>query len=398
MTVVSKPGRGFGPGLAVRLAASTILALYLLAAWGSGFDRQSVLSPGQERLVPGPFRAQADRSAAAIALARGDSARALAYATEALLHDPIDALSGSLLGSAREYRGDPQGAEAAFRISAERGWRDRLTQLYWYGVAVQAGDSDRAALRADALLRADPYFAAGNALFEPLEASAGGRAALARRLAENPVWAGPYLSAPADARHIGLKSAIALRAAKEGDGLDCNTPRPLVQNLLNRGMRREAEQLWRAACGAKELAQVQEGALVDGSFEEFGTDEEKRSPFGWRAYARGDVVIEPITEKAGGAGLNLHNSAAVSRLMLSQALALAPGRYRVRIDARQALDRIAFSLDCGAPQLPAHVDGEPAAGGQVLQVGPCAGQLLSLWLRPGAADVKIDDVAIEKLP
>lgn len=395
--------KGF-PEAALKLLASALLVLYLLAAWGSGLDRLSIVSPSLERLVPGPLRAQADRSAAAIALARGDSQSALHYATEAVLHDPIDPLSDSLLGSARQYRGDTAGAEAAFRVAATRGWRDRLTQLYWYGAAIETGDAERAALRADALLRSDPYFAASGTILEPLEASPAGRVALARRLAENPGWAIPYLSVPAtaDARQVQLKSGIALLAAQQHGALDCATPRPLVEVLLARGMRRDAEQLWRAACGGKSLAGVPQGGLYDGAFDRLGAGASESSPFDWRKHADGDVAIDRVATGGRGFALTLRNSASVSRLALSQAVALAPGQYRVRAkatrDGKAAEGSIAISLDCGAqPRRPADVTGDVATTGQSLAIGDCDSQVLGVWLRPGGGDLTFDDVTIEKV-
>lgn len=393
--------KGF-PEAAVRVLVSALLALYLLAAWGSGIDRISVTAPALERLVPGPFRAQADRSAAAVALAQGDGAAALGLAAEAVLHDPLDPLSSSLLGSARQYRGDTKGAEAAFRVAAQRGWRDRLTQLYWYSAALQSGDAKRAALRADALLRADPYFAAAGTLLEPLEASPAGQAALAARLGENPGWAGAYLDVPldADARQVRLKSGIALLAARQADSaLACDTPRPLVVALLRRGMRRDAEQLWRASrCDARILAGVPAGGLVDGGFERLS--DEEASPFGWRKAATGDVSIEPAT---GSGGVTMRNSAAVSRVVLTQAIGLAPGRYLVRAkvgsNPGSSTGRIAVTLGCGPyAARPENLSGDVAAGGQVLTVGACEGQMLGLWLRPGSGEVTIDDLAIERAP
>ena len=395
--------KGF-PEAALKILASALLVLYFLAAWGSGLDRLSIASPSLERLVPGPLRAQADRSAAAIALARGDSQSALRYATQAVRHDPIDPLSDSLLGSARQYRGDASGADAAFRVAATRGWRDRLTQLYWYGAAIQTGDAERAALRADALLRSDPYFAASGALLEPLEASPGGRVALARRLAENPGWATAYLSLPAaaDAKQVRLKSEIALLAARQRGALDCATPRPLVEVLLARGMRRDAEQLWRAACGGELLAGIQQGGLYDGGFDRLSAGAGENSPFDWRKHADGDVAIDRVGAIGGGFALTLRNSASVSRLALSQAVAFAPGQYRVRAkaagDGKAAEGSVAISLDCGAqPRRPADVTGDVATTGQSLTIGDCDSQALGVWLRPGGGALNFDDVTIEKL-
>lgn len=382
----------------VRIVASAALLLYLCAAWGNGLDRLSTASPALERLVPGPLRAQADRSAAAIALARGDSAAALVFARHAVLHDPVDPLSNSLLGSALQFRGDPSRAEAAFRVAAERGWRDRLTQLYWYGVALEAGDAERAALRADALLRAEPFFAASGALLEPLEASAEGRAALARRLAGNPDWAAAYLTVDpeAGAAQLRLKSGIALLAANDGGALDCKAARPLVTVLIQRGMRRDAEGLWRGTCSGGAAAGAAGYGLADGGFEQLGA-ESAASPFGWSKHASGDMLVE-ITDAGVGHALSLRNSASVSRLALSQALALAPGAYRVRakIGADGAGESgVVVSLDCGAhPRRPPDVRGDIARSGQMLSVGSCDSQVLGVWLRPGGA-VTIDDFVIE---
>ena len=387
------------PSLALRLFVTACLVLYLLAAWGSGFDRLSATLPALERLVPGPLRAQADRSAATIALARGNAATALERAAHAVRNDSLDPLSTSLLGSARQYRRDGRGAEAAFRIAAARGWRDRLTQLYWYDAALGAGEVERAALRADALLRADPEFAAAGQLLAPLEASAKGRTALARRLAGNPSWAAAYLkvSADIDAKHVGLKGEIALLAARQGEALRCDNSRGLVAVLVERGMRREAERLWRAACGSDALGGEAENGLADGGFEQLAAAS-AASPFGWRKYARGDVFIESVAGEASGSALSLRNSASVSRIVLSQALALAPGLYRVRAKIRPARGAVAISLACGAEaRRPELVRGDPAASGQLLEIGACENQVLGLWLRPGTGEVTIDDVAIERV-
>ncbi|MBO9498183.1 MAG: hypothetical protein J7496_06925 [Novosphingobium sp.] len=389
---------GTFPRVGLSIAASILLGSYALAAWGSGFDRMSNVSPALERLVPAPFRAQADRSAATIALLRGDMAAASSDATAAVLEDPLDPLSNSLLGSALASRNDPRGEEA-FRIAAARGWRDRLTQLYWYGIALESGDAERAALRADALLRTDPYSTTGSALLEPLEASPAGRAALAHRLASNPGWARPYLAGETDAGELRLKSGIALLAARQGNAMDCDTPRPLVGSLLAQGMRSEAESLWRAACGDKDLAGIPPGGLVDGGFERFAAADPGSAPFGWRGQASGDVTVEPVA-RGDGKALILRNTASVSRLVLSQPLALAPGGYRVRANIRpgsgSAEGGVAFSLDCGArPRRPATTAGDPAGSGQALTAGSCAGQVLGLWLRPGS-DITLDDVTIVK--
>ncbi len=52
---------------------------------------------------------------------RATAHRRLVFASHAVRSDPLDPLSDSLFGAARQYRGDPQGAEAAFRVAAATG-------------------------------------------------------------------------------------------------------------------------------------------------------------------------------------------------------------------------------------------------------------------------------------
>ena len=113
----------------VLLAAVTVL--YGIAIWGNGMDRASRDFPSAARLVPTPFRAEADRSAAATALSRQQPHLAAALAVAAVRHDPIEARSTALLGAARLLDRNPKRAGTAFRISARFGWRDPLTQAYW---------------------------------------------------------------------------------------------------------------------------------------------------------------------------------------------------------------------------------------------------------------------------
>ena len=398
----SAPARVRTLRAAPRLGLTALALVFLFAVWGSGLDRMSQASPTLDRLVPGPFRAQAERSAATIALARGELDSARAHASAAVKADPLDPLATSLLGAARQLSGDEDGAAAAFRISAQRGWRDRLAQLYWYDVALRMGDADHAAMRADALMRSDPDFLPAASLLEPLEATEAGRTALARRLAESPVWVGAYANTDRDMAPavVARRAQVLTLAAREGQPLGCDIPKWLARALLDRGMRREAEDLWTAHCTAGRPVE----GLSDGSFEMLAVDE-RASPFGWTTHRDGDVEIEAIDASGGGSdagkALRLRNSASVTRLVLTQAIAATPGTYRVRaaIRAEEGAPEvpISFSLDCdGAPRRPASIQGEAGAAGQILTVGQCPRPVLSLWLRPGSGTVVIDDVRLER--
>ncbi|KPL69226.1 hypothetical protein SZ64_14610 [Erythrobacter sp. SG61-1L] len=385
-------------GPAVRLLLSALPLGCLIAAWGSGLDRASADSPGLERLVPGPLRAQADRSAGAMALVRGDLPGALAHAEDAVRRDPAEALGNSLLGTARVMTGDTQGSEAAFRVSAERGWRDRLTQLYWFDAAMRADDVERAALRADALLRADPVLPAADDLLTPLEASPQGRAALAARLAQKPGWSAAYFRPrndpdPAMLQH---RTQVALAVAALGTPLECGMIGDFSAMLIGNGMRREAEQLRRASCPGSGPG-AGDGILADGGFGQLARKQDG-GPFGWSRFTSGDLAVEVTEQAKGDYAVKARNSASVTRLILSQAIDLPPGAWRVKANAKAEPGSLVASLDCdGRARRPAQVDGELTGAGQLLKAETCDRAVLGVWLRPGEGEAVIDDIAITRV-
>ncbi len=386
------------PGPAARLLLSTLPLACLIAAWGSGMDRASADAPTLERLVPEPMRAQADRSAGAMALVRGDLPRALAFAEDAVRRDPGEALGNSLLGTARAMTGDMAGAEAAFRVAAQRGWRDRLTQLYWFDAAMSAGDVERAALRADALLRGEPLLPVADELLTPLEASAEGRAALAARLSEKPGWSGAYFRSRSDPDPAMLQHRVqvALAAAERGSPLDCDMLADFSSMLIRSGMRRDAEQLRKASC-PHSAGNPGADMLVDGGFEQLA-GKQSGGAFGWSKFASGDMAVEVIEQAKGDHAVTARNSASVTRLMLSQAIDLPAGTWRVKANAMAAPGSLVASLDCdGQARRPSRVEGDLAGAGQLLQVGTCERAVLGIWLRPGEGEATLDDIKIERV-
>ena len=373
-----------------RIAASLALLVFAALALASGFDRLSLQAPGLGRLVPSPLRAQAARTGAALALARQQGEAAVAGARRAVAADPVHPASTALLGTAYLLAGQPARAEAAFRVAARFGWREPTTQIYWYQAALQARDWARAVDRADALLRTHPALPTRDLVLEPLESDPAGRAALVVRMAGRPGWLGQYLRLEnvADDATVERRGRVLTELAAAGTRLGCRDVTPFVNGALGRGARRHAERVWIGHCPGATLS----GTLADGDFERFGAE---ASPFGWRTSLSGDVTVRPL-DTGGNRALRLANSGSVSRLVLSQAVALEPGLYR--LTGRTSPGRIAGSLGCGTPPgLPSLTEGDLAAGGQLLRVEACARLELGLWVRPGADEFELDAVALEKI-
>lgn len=379
-------------GVPVRIAASLALLLFGAVAAASGLDRMGWSVPALDKALPDTLQAQSLRVAAALAMARDEPGPAIAAARRAVAADPVDPASTSLLGTAYLLGERQAEAEAAFRVAARFGWREPATQLYWYEAALLSGDLPRAVDRADALLRTRPDLITRDEILGPLESTAAGRAALIVRLAGRPNWLLHYLHPGYDAANetLARRSQVLIDLAAANKPVGCSMVTTFVDLLLVRGDRANAERIWNGHCPGAAVA----GGLADGGFERFGRDE--ASPFGWRSNLSGDVVVRPVAKDGGGRAVRLVNRSAVSRLVLRQAVALEPGTYR--LTGQAAAGRIAGSLGCNAgPPVPSLSNGDPAAGGQVLRVESCPRLELGLWIRPGAGEVELDSVALEKI-
>jgi tetratricopeptide (TPR) repeat protein len=379
-------------GLPFRLGASLALLVFGAVAMASGLDRMSLFAPTLGRLVPNALQAQAARSTAALAITQEQPRLAIAAARRAVAADPVEPASTSLLATAYLFNGQHAEAEAAFRVAARFGWREAATQVYWYEAALLAGDLPRAVDRADALLRTHPTLPARDQVLAPLESTAAGRAALIVRMAGRPNWLHKYLNPEPEVSDETLdrRSQVLADLATAGTRLGCEAVTPFVSMSLTRGARGNAERVWTGHCPDTSLTE----GLADGGFEQFGRDE--TSPFGWRSVPSGDVSVRSVEKQRGMRAIKLVNRAAVSRLVLRQAVALEPGTYRLTGAATPG--RIAASLGCGAlPPLPSLTDGDLAAGGQVLRVERCSRLELGLWVRPGADEAELDSVRLEKI-
>jgi tetratricopeptide (TPR) repeat protein len=385
VTPAGRPLRG-------RLVATAAVLAVAFACLGSGLDRIAVGSFGVAAAVPAPLQAQSLRPLAQLAMIAQQPKAALRLASAAVAADPVDPASSALLGGARMLANDFPGAEQAFRVAAGFGWREPLTQRYWYAAALQARDFPRAAERLDALLRVSRNLPDAAALLTPLEGDPAGRAALLARLREQPLWLPTYLRAGSDldAAALAQRSQVLVELAAGGTRLGCPVVADWARDALNRGDRASAERVWQAHCpGARN-----DGLLADGEFDHLGNA--TATPFGWQVERSGDVTVRPEAAN-GGYRLNLRNRASFSRRVLLQPVALPPGRYRLRGVGQTGV--FAASLGCGtAPAMPRLVSGDLASDGQMLTVTEACDTLqLGIWLRPTPEAVTLDQVTLRPL-
>lgn len=367
------------------VVAAVLCALYGSLALANGLDRMSAIAPVVAPIVPGPFRAEANRTEAALALLRGQGAVAERAATAMVRAAPNDYRSAALLGAARLQRKNYAGAEQAFRVAAAFGWRDRLTQLYWLEASLAVNDFPRATERLDALMRVNPDFPGRREVFARLEASSAGRQALATRLAENPQWARVLLGDVVSLSKEGLDRRIETwtLAGRAGARLGCEPSVDLARILLERNRPAAARTLWRSFCGHNP-----EGGLpADPQFAGLLAGE-NYGPFGWTRLPSGDVRTGSRPVSGGKIVLVADNSAPRALPVLVQSLDIAPGRYRLWVNGPDRASA-ALALDCGPPRRPDFTD----SGERVAAIS-CRNPLLSLWLGPNRSEVVIEGVGV----
>jgi hypothetical protein len=381
--------------LAVVLGALMCLG-YAALAIGSGLDRMSLKQPEYAARVPALFASQALRSEGAALIEQGQARAALAKGEAAVRDAPLDPGSTALLGIARFRTGDSAGADRAFRIAGQLGWREEFTQTYWMARALEIGDWRVAAMRLDALLRQHPELLAERRLLDPLETSPAGRAALAERILSAPAWLQSYAAALAEVpRPVLLLRAQVLGevAARKGI-LGCETAAPLVERLVGAAAEREAAALWRQHCPGAGTTLIYDGQFAAAWLQQ------DRSQFAWTFVGQSDanLLLEPVGEGP-AKRLVVEATSPRARQIARQMMLIEPGRYRLSWTAEAAGDVVAATVSCeqgSRDWLAARY--ERGSGRWIADVAidaSCKAHWLSIGLTGRSGTVKLGDIRLE---
>lgn len=373
---------------------------YAALALGSALDRISAKSPDLASQVPAFFASEALRVRGGQALAEGQAQTALALGEAAIVDAPADPQSSALLGAGRLASGDRGGAEVAFRVAGKLGWRVPITQSYWMDRALDAGNYGVAAMRLDALLRQQPALHRQRQLLDPLERNPAGRSAMVERMQAGPVWltsyAGDVHDLPAD---IMLQRVPVLaEAASKGVVLGCPAISPSVNRLAVLGLFREGSDLWRAHCPPAGSDLVSDGQFA------MATQGEKISAYAWELLGSDGLTVGwMLSPTRPGKRLTIQGSAPSTRPVLSQLLALRPGRYGLTWRSGDSQDRpskaLLSALVCQGNQPQWLVSELDQASGRwrasVTLDGACAAQVLVFGVGPDGRNLWLEDVRIE---
>jgi hypothetical protein len=393
------------PAAAAPRRAAIVAALFGFGAYaglavGSGLDRASETQPAIAARVPRLLASEALRSEGRQALAKGDGPRALALGERAVADAPLDPASTALLGAARYATGDRGGADRAFRLAAQLGWRIPYTQLYMMGRALEVGDYRVAALRLDALARQNPAALDDRRLFDPFERSAAGRAALADRLATKPPWLRPYAMAVQALPPDRLAQRVAVLNALEGRGtkVGCTPIGAPVSRLIASGALADAARLWRGHCPAAAGT-----LLYDGNFAAASLDQSE-SEFAWTFIGQSEVsvVIEPAGADPART-LVIDSTAARPMQVVRQLVLLSPGAYRLSWQADNGSGTPSAQVLAQFSCEPASSEGiepqfDPAHrrwSARLAMDAGCPARWIGFAVKPGASGVRLRDVRLD---
>lgn len=314
----------------LRLFLAAVATLALAAQIVVAQLAARAVDAGSESLarIAGPASADAQTLIAAHSLNRGDADGAISSATGALRMAPVQTGALPILAGAQAMQGRLLLAAQLMDLSARSGWRDPATQWWVLQLAVHARSFDVAAQRADALLRQRQFELPAAALLRQVE-MAGGRRALAQRLAETPTWKSFYLTnvaglAPAQlsARGELLHDILALGGTLE----EAEIAAP-VNALLAASRPSEARDLWVGLTGSRD----RDSSVSDGSFERLGRREGSPPlvPFEWKLsdLIDADVEVVPRPGGSGGAAVHVTADAGAAGTALEQVLTLSSGAY-----------------------------------------------------------------------
>ena len=386
-----------------RLGLAAGLVLFAGLAAGSGADRLSAGDPVLAAQIPALFASEALRTRGAQTLSDGKAVGAAAIGTAAIRNAPTDPQSTALFGAGKLAAGDRVLADRAFRVAGQLGWRVPITQSYWMGQALAAGDYDIAALRLDALLRQQPALLRQRQLIDPMERNPAGQTAMIARMRLNPVWrrfyAGDVHDLPADI--VLQRAALLDQAGRSGLVLGCTQIAPLASRLVVVGQPKVGAALWRQHCPT-----AGNGLVAD---ERLTTLDITATPsvFTWTLVGNGEVSLAVLPSGNGhGRRLLIEGMADVPRAVLTQLVVLDPGRYQLSWRAAnsrgQASDRVLAALVCPG-QVPVWLtptlDQSAELWRAELQVDTrCPAQQLTFAAAPRSGQLWLEQIALIRAP
>ena len=327
-------------------------ALWLIGAAALGavavaaqLDQQSAGNPSLARLVPPPFRSNAQFHLAGRALIEGSPAQAMFEARRFVRRRPVPADGLYLLAGAQQVAGQVDQSLLTAQYSARRGWRLAPAQDLMFRIAMASGDLPEAANRLAALWAAAPADPALGELTPVLLAAPGGPQAFAKPLAGTRISLESFADTAFGMAPPGQVTAALAEAGRLGARFDCAQMSQLAAGLAGKGAIEDAARLWSGTCarGARVLPQ-------DVSFAVPGI---AQGPFGWFYPDVPDLSLE-ARQQGGRTVLDYNSQASGMRIFARRLVGIGPGAHQLAImsdsaEPGNAAGLLQVSVDCIAP-------------------------------------------------
>jgi hypothetical protein len=227
-----------------------VLAAFLgVLAIGNGLDRQSRRNASLDTHVPAPFRGFAQEGIAKTVIASGDAQLAVAETEKLIRQRPIPAESLLLLALAHDLSGDPETADKALELGAQRGWRIPQIQLVMIRASLNAGLEDGAAARLLAMWSVDTNTPMLELATREVFATPHGPEAFGAILAKSHFAQTSVLRTAARYTEPAAFARMIDSARRHGAAFDCGTLRTVAASFERVGAVSEARGLLGSDCG-----------------------------------------------------------------------------------------------------------------------------------------------------
>lgn len=334
-----------------------------------------------------------DSAAAHAALARTarTSAVVAAEARAGLAAAPIDQQLVTLLAQTTP----PAERVRLLQLTAALGWRDPLSQLWLAQSGAAAHEPTMFAQRFDAFARVlNPDALDGLQVLDAYIRDPAIRAAMVIRLSHPSLWRRVYLGnlRDDDPQLVAARMDLLDQLARTGAPASRTDLLNFTGRLEATGLDEEAHAAWQRFARP---AAARNGLLTDETLR-FAGQQGTTFPWEWTVAPQSGGYVQSDEDDAGEQALHVHSGGGAAGAMLWQQLALAPGRYELRVDARAGSaplpDTLHWSVACrSGPEL---IEGaaarRQAANGTTryaFAVPPgCRSPRLSLVAVPGTDD------------
>lgn len=254
-----------------------------------------------------------------------DAARA--FARQALRAGPLEVRALRVLGWVADEEGDEKRARRLMTIATSRSQRDVSSHLWMFHDRLKARDFAAAFGYGDALMRhGATQREAAILMASAAGADAAAAEAIAERLKYGPTWRSRFVRELAASQDPDVTLSILLAVKEAGASITADESSALVSRLLGERRPQEAYLAWVLLLPPAGYDVL--GNIYNGGFE----GPPSRGPFAW-TLARTTATIAAASGRKGQALV----AQAMSEREVSgarQMLVLAPGTYRLSLDAR----------------------------------------------------------------